>query len=68
MLKGFYTTLETEEEEINYLDNDFNEIVINFVRIETAYLRCHTSFSLKSKLHKYIKTGCKKKVLHAYFA
>lgn len=60
--KGFYMAFEAKREEINYLDKDFDKVVMNFVGIETACAKCKTFFSLKSKLYKHLKAGCIKTV------
>lgn len=60
--KGFYIVFEAKREEINYLNKGFNKVVINFIGIETTYIKCNIFFSLKFKLYKYLKTGCIKTV------
>lgn len=55
---SFYTALEQEAEEIQYLDEGFDEVNANFVGIETSCGKCGTPFSSKSRLHKYLKDGC----------
>lgn len=56
--EGFYTTFETEEEELAYLDEDYNEVFVNFVGIEAVCSKCRLLFPSKSKLYIYIKSGC----------
>lgn len=56
--EGFYTTFDNKEGDVTYLDEGFDKIFVNFVRIETTCLKCHSSFPLKSKLHKHVKAGC----------
>lgn len=51
---------EAKKEEINYLDKDFNKVVMNSIWIEMVYTKCNIFFFLKSKLYKYLKTGCMK--------
>ncbi len=57
-LEGFYTALEQEAEEVQYLDEGFDEVDANFVGIETFCGKCGTPFSSKSRLHKHLKDGC----------
>lgn len=66
--KGFYTILKFEKKDITYSDKGFDKVIINFVGIKTAYLKCHTSFPSKSKLHKHIKASCIEENLLALFA
>lgn len=56
--EGFYTIFDANGEDVTYSDKSFDKVVVNFVGIETFYSKCYLSFSSKSKLHKYIKTGC----------
>lgn len=65
--ESFYTTFDTDREDIAYSDKGFNKVVVNFVRIKTSYLKYHSSFFSKSKLYKHIKTGCIREVLTSSF-
>lgn len=56
--KGFYTTFENEERNVTYSDKGFDKVLVNFVGIETTYLKCRSSFPSKSKLYKHLKAGC----------
>lgn len=62
-LERFYTTFNTDGEDVTYSDEGFDKVIINFVGIEISYSKCYSSFPSKSKLHKYIKTGCIKEAL-----
>lgn len=57
-LESFYTIFDANGEDIIYLDKSFDKVIVNFIGIETFCLKCHSSFPLKSKLYKHIKTGC----------
>lgn len=57
-LESFYTTFETEEEELASLDKGFDEVFVNFVGIEAVCSKCRSSFPSKSKLHTHIKSDC----------
>lgn len=37
-LEGLYTTFKQKQEELVFLDNDFDKVFINFVRIEVVAL------------------------------
>lgn len=56
--EGFYTALEQEAEEVQYLDKGFDEIDANFVGIETSCRKYRTPFSSKFRLHKHLKDIC----------
>lgn len=56
--KRFYTTFENKDGDVIYLNKGFDEVIVNFVEIETTCLKCHSSFFSKSKLYKHIKTDC----------
>lgn len=56
--EGFHTTFDVDKKNITDSDEDFDEIVINFVGIKTSCSKCHSSIPLRSKLYKYIKVGC----------
>ncbi len=56
--EGFYTTFDLEGEEVDYCDEDFEEVIDNFVGIETVCSKCSSSFPSKSQLHKHLKAGC----------
>ena len=56
-LEDFHTIFNANGENIAYLDEGFDEVVINFFGIETSYSKYHSSFPSRSKLHKYIKAG-----------
>ena len=62
-LEGFHTTFEPKEKELSYSDEGFDEVFVNFVKIETVCFKCRLSFFLKSKLHTHIKSGCVKETL-----
>lgn len=53
--EGFYTTFKDKKRDVTYLDKGFEEVVVNFVRIETTCLKYCSSFLSKSKLHKHVK-------------
>lgn len=55
--ESFYITFKEEKRDVSYSDKGFNKILVNFVGIETIYLKYCSSFPLKSKLHKYVKAG-----------
>lgn len=61
--KGFHTTFEPEEEELSYSDERFDEVFVNFVKIEAVCSKCRLSFPSKSKLLTHIKSGCVKETL-----
>ena len=56
--EGFHIIFNVDGEDVTYSDEGFDEIVVNFVGIETSCSKCHSSFLSKSKLHKHIKAGC----------
>ena len=56
--EGFYTTFDSEGEEVDYSDKGFEEVIANFVGIETVCSKCSFSFPSKSQLHKHLKAGC----------
>lgn len=60
-LEGFYIMFENEERDVTYSDEGFDKVLVNFVGIETTYLKCRSSFSSKSKLHKHVKANCVEK-------
>lgn len=54
---------EIDEEDLNaknfyFTNKGYKELQVNFVRIESMYNRCSTSFQSCSTLHKYIKSRC----------
>lgn len=55
--ENFYTIFDEDREDVAYSDKSFDEDVVNFVRIETFCSKCHSSFPLRSKLHKHTKAG-----------
>ena len=55
--EDFYTIFDANGENVAYLDEGFDEVVINFVGIETSYSKYHSFFPSRSKLHKHIKAG-----------
>ena len=56
--ESFHITFEPEEEELAYSDEDFDEVFVNFVRIEAVCSKCRSLFPSKSKLYTHIKSGC----------
>ena len=56
--EGFYTTFDPEGEEVDYSNEGFEEVIANFVEIETVCSKCSSSFPSKSQLHKHLKAGC----------
>lgn len=64
--KGLYNTFEEEDNNVTYLDKGFDEIAVNFVRIEAFCIKCHTIFPSRSKLYKYLKSGCLEMSLPAF--
>ena len=56
--EGFYTTFDPEGEEVDYSDEGFEEVIANFVGIETVCSKCSSSFPSKSQLYKHLKVGC----------
>ena len=56
--EGFHTTLEQEGKEIQYFDEGFDKMDVNFVGIETLCRKYGTPFSSKSRLHKHLKDSC----------
>lgn len=56
-----------KKKETIYSNKSFNKIVINFIGIEIAYLKCNLFFLTKLKLHKYIIANYIKKTLFALF-
>lgn len=66
-LEGFYTIFDIDRKDVIYLDKSFDEVIINFVEIETFCSKCHSSFLLKLKLYKYIKAGCVEDALPSFF-
>ena len=56
--EGFYTTFEQEGEEVQYSDEGFDEVDVNFIGIESSCGKCGAPFSSKSLLHKHLKDGC----------
>ena len=56
--EGFYTIFDPEGEEVDYSDKGFEEVIANFVGIETVCSKCSSSFSSKLQLHKHLKAGC----------
>lgn len=38
------------------MDESFNEVFVNFVRIEAVCFKCHSLFPLKTKLYMHIKS------------
>ena len=56
--KGFYMTFDPEGEEIHYSDKGFEEVIANFVGIETVCSKCSSFFPSKSQLYKHLKVGC----------
>lgn len=65
--EGFYNIFDANEEDVTYLDKRFDEVIVNFVRIEISYSKCHSSFFSKSKLYKHIKARCIGEVLPSFF-
>lgn len=63
-LEDFYTTLEQEDEEVQYLDEGFDKVDTRFVSIETSYGKYRAPFSSKSQLYKQIKDGCVTSLQH----
>lgn len=59
--------LKTKSKEVGYSDKNFDEVIVNFVGIEAACIRCNVSFSLKLQLYKHLKAGCMKKPQAALF-
>lgn len=57
-LKGFYTMLEYEIEEVQYSDKGFDKVDTNFMKIQLLYKKYGSSFSFKSLLYKYLKNSC----------
>lgn len=55
-LEGFHITFDTNGN-VTFPDEGFDEVVVNLVRIETFYLKCHSSFPSRSKLYKHIKAS-----------
>lgn len=41
-----------------YSDKIFEEVAINFVEIEAVSTKCRVTFSSRSKLYNYLKSGC----------
>lgn len=62
-LESFYITFEDGEGDIIYSDKGFDKVIVNFVGIETTYLKYHLSFSSKSKLPKHVKARCVEEAL-----
>ena len=56
--EGFYMTVDPKGEKVDYLDEGFEEVIANFVGIETGCSKYSSSFPSKSQLHKHLKTGC----------
>lgn len=56
--EGFYTTFDPEGKEVDYFDEGFEEVIANFVGIETVCSKCSSSFRSKLQLHKHLKAGC----------
>ena len=56
--EGFYTTFDPKGKEVDYCDKDFKEVIANFVRIETVFSKCSSSFPSRLQLHKHLKAGC----------
>lgn len=46
-----------------YLNKRFDEVFVNFVRIEAICSKCHLLFLSKSKLHKHIKSEYVEEIL-----
>lgn len=46
-----------EDEEVDYSEEGFKEVIANFLGIETVYSKCSSFFSSKSQLHKHLKAG-----------
>ncbi len=59
--ESFYKTFDLDKE-VDYSDKGFEEVIANFVRIETVCSKCSSFFSSKLQLHKYLKAGCVKAV------
>lgn len=49
--KSFQTTINIDKEDVVYSDESFDEVIINFVNIETSCSKCHSYVLSKSKLH-----------------
>lgn len=56
--EAFYTTFDPKGKEVDYSDEGFEEVIANFVGIETVCSKCSSFFPSKSLLHKHLKTGC----------
>lgn len=56
--ESFYTTFEDGEGDVTYSNEGFDEVIVNFVGIETTCLKCRSSLPSKSKLYEHVKTGC----------
>lgn len=61
--KSFYTTFDSDREDIANSNKGFDKVVVNFVGIETLYSKCYSFFLSKSKMHKHITIGCLKEAL-----
>lgn len=56
-LGGFYTAVDPEDEEVDYLDKGFKKVIANFVGIEIDCSKCSSSFFSKSQLQNYLKAS-----------
>lgn len=50
--------IDLEDEEVDYSDKGFKEVIANFVEIKTSCSKCSSYFPFKSQLHKPLKAGC----------
>lgn len=66
--EGFYTIFKNEKRDVTYLDKGFEEVVVNFMGIETTCLKYCSSFLSKLKLHKHVKADYVKEALPSSFA
>lgn len=57
-LEGFYTTLNQDTKEIQYLDESFDKVDANFVAIEISCEEYKIPYFSKSQLHKHLQDGC----------
>lgn len=44
--------------EVQYLVKGFDDVDANFVKIESTYRKCGSTFFSKSQVHKHLKEGC----------
>lgn len=58
--KSFYIKYDDKNEDSTYSDKDFQEILINLIKIDTSCSMDCATFPSKSKLHNHLKNNYRK--------